>query len=111
VVTPKLLPRLFTKFSTTSPTRTGLGLYICKNILEAHGGRMWVKIIRMVQEQHLSLVYQSSDRQCKMTNDEKSRIRCGVRVKNIINKRRKDIMEIVDGTSHTFLNPNLCINV
>jgi signal transduction histidine kinase len=40
VVTPKLLPRLFTKFSTTSPTRTGLGLYICKNILEAHGGRM-----------------------------------------------------------------------
>jgi signal transduction histidine kinase len=36
-----ILPRLFSIFATKSDTGIGLGLYISKNIVEAHGGNMW----------------------------------------------------------------------
>jgi len=40
-IDPSILPKLFTKFATSSSGGIGLGLYISKSIVEAHGGRMW----------------------------------------------------------------------
>jgi two-component system, OmpR family, sensor histidine kinase VicK len=38
-----IIPKLFTKFVTKSEKGTGLGLYICEGIIEAHGGRIWAE--------------------------------------------------------------------
>ena len=41
-VDPEMVPRLFTKFASKSEMGgTGLGLYISKNIIDAHSGRIW----------------------------------------------------------------------
>jgi signal transduction histidine kinase len=42
-ISPEIYPKLFTKFATKSEKGTGLGLFISKSIIEAHGGRIWAQ--------------------------------------------------------------------
>ncbi|MEJ7640776.1 MAG: ATP-binding protein [Candidatus Nitrosocosmicus sp.] len=42
-IDPIIMPRLFTKFATNSENGIGLGLFISKSIVEAHGGRIWAE--------------------------------------------------------------------
>jgi signal transduction histidine kinase len=42
-IDPEIAQKLFSKFVTKSFSGTGLGLFISKNIIEVHGGRIWAE--------------------------------------------------------------------
>jgi len=42
-ISPEIYPKLFTKFATKSDKGTGLGLYISRSIVEAHGGAIYAE--------------------------------------------------------------------
>jgi two-component system, OmpR family, sensor histidine kinase VicK len=42
-INPEIMPSLFSKFVTRSQQGTGLGLFISKNIIESHRGKIWAE--------------------------------------------------------------------
>ncbi|MGN6709349.1 MAG: sensor histidine kinase [Candidatus Nitrosocosmicus sp.] len=42
-ISVEIFPKLFSKYVSKSNMGTGLGLYISKSIIEAHGGKIWAK--------------------------------------------------------------------
>jgi len=77
----EILPKLFSKFVTNSDSGTGLGLFISKNIVEAHGGKMWAennndgfgkKTIGARFCFTLPIMYSSTNRSIKIKSDKMS---------------------------------------
>lgn len=56
-IDPEILPKLFSKFEANAFSGIGLGLYICKNIVEMHGGRIWAQNNNFINRENGATFY------------------------------------------------------
>ena len=70
---PEIFPKLFSKFVTKSDRGTGLGLFISKSIIEAHGGKIWAE--SSSQQEGATFIFtlpllDKENVECREENDE-----------------------------------------
>ncbi|MDQ3969307.1 MAG: HAMP domain-containing histidine kinase, partial [Thermoproteota archaeon] len=83
-IDPELMPRLFTKFATKSYQGTGLGLFIAKSIVEAHGGKIWAENNNNSDRKHKGATFyftlpvvnineqtREEDKEARLVNDQR----------------------------------------
>lgn len=99
-IDPEILPRLFTKFSSKSDIGTGMGLYISKNIVDAHGGRMWAENNSDGSSAMLTFtlpLLTSRNSLCSKISDSKLRRRNSLRYDY---KKYQELLDIHDYAEH-----------
>ncbi len=60
-IDPEIMPKLFKKFASKSEKGMGLGLFISKNIVEAHGGEIWADTPKKEKGEPFPLRFRSND--------------------------------------------------
>ena len=67
-IASEIAARIFEPFFSTKPQGTGMGLAICRSIIEAHDGRIWAENLHGAAPSYNSHYGRNHDRRAKCSN-------------------------------------------